>query len=100
VTGKWGLRNRHKVFVDDESYNSGFGKAYEFYGVDPKRGALVVVRPDQCECAFSCINDNADNSKMFLLFLMLKTMLQYLSSSKVLLYLNDRLRIHPLLLSI
>ncbi len=41
------------MFVDDESYNSGFGKAYEFYGVDLKRGAVVVVRPDQCKCHFS-----------------------------------------------
>lgn len=38
----------HKIFIDDESYNSGHGKAYEFYGVDPKQGALAVVRPDQC----------------------------------------------------
>lgn len=38
----------HKTFIDDESYNSGHGKAYEFYGVDPKEGALAIVRPDQC----------------------------------------------------
>ena len=38
----------HKIFIDDESYNSGHGKAYEFYGIDPKKGALAVVRPDQC----------------------------------------------------
>jgi hypothetical protein len=40
----------HKTFIDDESYNSGHGKAYEFYGVDPKEGAVVTVRPDQCAC--------------------------------------------------
>ena len=39
----------HKVHIDDESYNSGHGKAYEFYGVDPEEGALAVVRPDHCE---------------------------------------------------
>jgi hypothetical protein len=39
----------HKVYIDDESYNSGHGKAYEFYGVDPIKGAVVIVRPDQCE---------------------------------------------------
>lgn len=33
--------------MDDESYNSGHGHAYDFYGVDPKQGAVVVVRPDQ-----------------------------------------------------
>jgi hypothetical protein len=39
----------HKTFIDDESYNSGYGKAYEFYGVDLKQGALAIVRPDQCK---------------------------------------------------
>lgn len=38
----------HKVFIDDESYNSGHGHAYEKYGVDVKNGALVILRPDQC----------------------------------------------------
>lgn len=40
----------HKVFVDDESYNHGHGKAYETYDINPKKGAMVIVRPDQCEC--------------------------------------------------
>jgi phenol 2-monooxygenase len=35
-----------KVFVDEESYHHGHGKAYEGYGVDPQTGALVIVRPD------------------------------------------------------
>ena len=66
VTGKWQQRGMesllnqdstdvfadlHKTFIDDESYNSGHGKAYEFYGVDPKEGALAIVRPDQCTSA-------------------------------------------------
>lgn len=38
-----------KVFVDDEGYHSPHGHAYEKYGIDPKRGALVIVRPDQCK---------------------------------------------------
>lgn len=70
ATGKWGItcecsiRLRYprvcahglgslpglfNIFVDDESYNSGHGHAYQAYGVDPKRGALVIVRPDHCE---------------------------------------------------
>jgi phenol 2-monooxygenase len=65
VTGQWGMRGMfalistpthtylkldlHKVYIDDESYNSGHGRAYEFYGVDPLKGAVVVVRPDQCQ---------------------------------------------------
>ena len=36
-----------KVFVDDQSYHEGHGRAYENYGVDPKIGACVIVRPDQ-----------------------------------------------------
>ncbi|KAI1361143.1 FAD binding domain-containing protein [Xylaria arbuscula] len=35
-----------KVFVDEESYHHGNGRAYEGYGVDPEEGALVIVRPD------------------------------------------------------
>jgi hypothetical protein len=48
----------HKVYVDDESYNSGHGRAYEFYGVDPVQGAVVIVRPDQCEFSHPkfCLN--------------------------------------------
>ncbi|OOQ86494.1 Phenol 2-monooxygenase [Penicillium brasilianum] len=36
-----------KVFVDDESYHEGHGNAYESYGICPKGGASVIVRPDQ-----------------------------------------------------
>lgn len=39
----------HKVFVDDESWNSGHGHAYDSYGIDPEQGCLVVVRPDHCK---------------------------------------------------
>ncbi|KAK8088337.1 hypothetical protein PG997_003298 [Apiospora hydei] len=35
-----------KVFADGESYHEGHGRAYEGYGVDPEKGAVVVVRPD------------------------------------------------------
>ncbi|KAF1958023.1 phenol 2-monooxygenase-like protein [Byssothecium circinans] len=47
VTGKWGMRDLHKVYIDDEHYNAGHGHAYEKYGVDPGVGAVVIVRPDQ-----------------------------------------------------
>jgi phenol 2-monooxygenase len=40
--------------VDDESYNSGHGHAYEKYEIDVDEGAMVVVRPDQCE-SISCL---------------------------------------------
>jgi len=43
----------HKIYYDDESYNEGRGYAYEFLGIDPAQGALVIVRPDQCESSSS-----------------------------------------------
>ncbi|TGO22365.1 hypothetical protein BPAE_0171g00250 [Botrytis paeoniae] len=39
--------NYSKVYVDDISYHEGYGKAYEGFGVDKKRGCMVLVRPDQ-----------------------------------------------------
>ncbi|KAI1871577.1 uncharacterized protein JN550_004571 [Neoarthrinium moseri] len=48
VTGKWKMKCLFKTYVDDDSYNSGHGHAYSFYGVDPEGGCLVIVRPDQC----------------------------------------------------
>lgn len=66
VTGKWGVRGKgdpddrlslltvhvdlHKIYVDDESYHSGHGHAYDFYGVQPEKGAVAIVRPDGCKC--------------------------------------------------
>jgi phenol 2-monooxygenase len=38
----------HKIYYDDESYNDGHGHAYEYLGIDPAQGALIIVRPDQC----------------------------------------------------
>lgn len=37
----------NRIFVDEESYHEGGGKAYEAYGVDKETGCLVVCRPDQ-----------------------------------------------------
>jgi phenol 2-monooxygenase len=36
-----------KVFVDDQSYHEGHGQAYQNYGIDSRRGASVILRPDQ-----------------------------------------------------
>ena len=33
--------------MDGESYYEGHGQAYERYGIDPVRGCVVLVRPDQ-----------------------------------------------------
>ena len=37
----------NKIFVDDESYHEGHGEAYKNYGIDPAKGAVVIIRPDQ-----------------------------------------------------
>ncbi|KAL2062236.1 hypothetical protein VTL71DRAFT_6502 [Oculimacula yallundae] len=47
----------HKTFFDDESYNSGHGKAYEKYGIDVNEGAVVVVRPDQYVSLITSLDD-------------------------------------------
>lgn len=39
----------HKIYVDDDSYHSGHGRAYEYYGINPDKGATVIVRPDGCK---------------------------------------------------
>lgn len=65
VNGKWGVRGKanpddllsllithvdlKKIYVDDQSYHSGHGNAYKFYGVDAEKGAIAIVRPDGCK---------------------------------------------------
>ena len=40
----------HQVYVDDESYDSGHGHAFDNYGFkEGNSEAIVVVRPDQCK---------------------------------------------------
>ena len=39
----------HKTYIDDGSYHNGHGHAYELYGIDPEKGAMAIVRPDQCK---------------------------------------------------
>ncbi|KAG4411042.1 hypothetical protein IFR04_015817 [Cadophora malorum] len=65
VTGKWGMRDLHKTFVDDESYNSGHGHAYEKYGIDAKEGAVAVVRPDQYVSLVTSLDDHEGLSRFF-----------------------------------
>ncbi|CCC11412.1 hypothetical protein SMACR_02070 [Sordaria macrospora] len=62
VTGKWQQKNLFKVYADDESYNSGHGHAYEAYGVDPAKGALVIVRPDHYIAKVSALDDGIEQS--------------------------------------
>lgn len=63
VTGKWGIKDLHKTYVDDEHYNAGHGHAYEQYGIDIERGAVVVVRPDQYVAKVLALDDSAGMEK-------------------------------------
>lgn len=44
--GKATSQDYWKIFTDDDSYHSGHGHAYEKYGLDSERGAVIIVRPD------------------------------------------------------
>lgn len=55
----------NKIFVDDESYHEGHGHAYENYGVDPEKGCVVVLRPDQYVAYVGEIEDIADLDSYF-----------------------------------
>lgn len=65
ATGKWRTRDLHKIFIDDASYNSGHGHAYRTYGVDPERGAIVIVRPDQYVSKIVPFEDMENIGKFF-----------------------------------
>ncbi|KAL4797987.1 FAD binding domain-containing protein [Aspergillus venezuelensis] len=47
VTGKNKIRDLHKIFFDDESYSKVHGRLYEYLGISPDNGAILIVRPDQ-----------------------------------------------------
>ncbi|KAJ6168564.1 hypothetical protein N7497_001407 [Penicillium chrysogenum] len=54
-----------KVFVDEESYHEGHGQAYANYGIDPNRGASVIVRPDQYVSWVGEVDDYEQMSQFF-----------------------------------
>lgn len=65
VTGKWGIKDLHKTYIDDEHYNAGHGHAYEKYGVDIEQGAVVIVRPDQYVAKMLALEDAAGVERFF-----------------------------------
>ncbi|KAI1268605.1 thioredoxin-like protein [Xylariaceae sp. FL1019] len=70
VTGKWKMQNVLNIFVDDEGYNnSGHGHAYDAYGVDPKQGAIIVVRPDLYISKIGSLDDISSVETFFRVFL-------------------------------
>ncbi|RJE23942.1 Phenol 2-monooxygenase [Aspergillus sclerotialis] len=65
LTGKNHVRDLHKMFYDDESYNKGHGHAYKFLGIKPEQGAIVIVRPDQYVSAVLSMEDYRSIGKFF-----------------------------------
>jgi phenol 2-monooxygenase (NADPH) len=58
VTGRWRMRDLHKTFVDEESYNSGHGHCYQHFGIDPEKGAVLIVRPDNYVSKITTLEDH------------------------------------------
>jgi phenol 2-monooxygenase len=54
-----------KVYVDEESYHEGHGQAYANYGIDPVRGASVIVRPDHYVSWVGEVDDYEEMSRFF-----------------------------------
>ena len=54
-----------KVFADDVSYHAGFDDAYAKYGIDKKRGCIVVCRPDQHVGYIGTLEDVEDVERYF-----------------------------------
>lgn len=54
-----------KVFVDDQSYHEGHGRAYVNYGIDPSCGASVIIRPDQYVSWVGDMDDYDEMAKFF-----------------------------------
>ncbi|KAL5359880.1 FAD binding domain-containing protein [Aspergillus floccosus] len=63
--GKNNIRDLHKIFFDDESYNKGHGQLYEYLGISPEKGAIVIVRPDQYVSAVYSVDDYVQIGKFF-----------------------------------
>lgn len=61
-----------KIYVDDQSYHEGHGHAYDNYGVDPKKGCLVILRPDQYVSWIGNLEDIGDMDLFFSGFMKLQ----------------------------
>jgi len=67
--GEYKQSNHHKIVFDDESYNYGHGHAYEFLGIKPAEGAVVVIRPDQYVSMVTSLEDLEGLKRFFGTFL-------------------------------
>jgi phenol 2-monooxygenase len=48
-SGKHQTRDLHKILFDDESYDKAHGHLYDYLGISPQKGTIIIVRPDQCK---------------------------------------------------
>jgi phenol 2-monooxygenase len=64
--------DNHKIVVDDESYNYGHGHAYDFLGINPAKGAVVIVRPDQYVSLITSLDEAEQIRDFFEGFLLAK----------------------------
>lgn len=51
-----------KIFTDDASFHRGHGHAYAKYGIDPKKGAILVIRPDGHVASVQPLTEEGINS--------------------------------------
>ncbi|KAF2649272.1 phenol 2-monooxygenase-like protein [Lophiostoma macrostomum CBS 122681] len=72
ITGRWKIRDLHKVYIDDEHYNSGHGHAYEKFEINPTEGAVAIVRPDQYVAKVTTLDDSDGIASFFQGFLIEK----------------------------
>lgn len=59
-----------KIFVDDESYHEGHGKLYETWGIDPKEGCAVILRPDQYVSFVGSLDSYSEMDRFFSVFML------------------------------
>ena len=57
--------NYWSIYVDDESYHEGHGKAYENYGIDPEKGCAIILRPDQYVSWVGEVDDISSMDRFF-----------------------------------
>ncbi|KAJ0415178.1 FAD binding domain-containing protein [Aspergillus carlsbadensis] len=57
ITGKNQIKDLHKIFFDDESYDKKHGQLYNYLGISPKNGVIVIIRPDQYVSSVIDIDD-------------------------------------------
>ncbi|OAA65798.1 Monooxygenase, FAD-binding protein [Niveomyces insectorum RCEF 264] len=63
----------NKIFVDDQSYHEGHGHAYEHYGINPAKGAIVILRPDQYVAYVGAMDDYQSLDSFFSGFMISQT---------------------------